>query len=724
MRRLPVFLSIIGLISLIGLIGIKGKGLVWAASSSKLGIFLLASYKDGSNGGEKIINACPKVVTFYDPQNSPERLQLLRDYKTKCPGGISVVRVHDGISGKQVDFAKDPAKTADEFSTLILGEVNRIGNPTLVNYVSGTNEFENYDDEELVFQEKTEKWQWLGMFWTRLAQNISQAGFKPNIGDINVGHPNVNTSEVLNVLIPTLREVKKLGGAWSYHGYTIDYLMDAGGKTVLENPLHYREFYDHFRKYAPDLLDLPLLITETGVAEGGDRLQGFMPDNIEKFKQWLEWYDGQLQQDGYVIGATIFQSGDIGQWASFNTDYIAEWLCTKLGGTDCKVSVAEYKGSTTTAESCKPSFADQLTDYMREISTSMQKNFITEQLLRINQGNLPPLNLKSKTGAENEDCQNEDTKTFGTVAEGAKLYTVAKAIKTPESHNLEENLWETAKKKMETLLGIGGDSAKKWSETGLPPGVADEIYNRDEKTAGLSNLAYKIEGEQVLGISDFFAKIMNQSLFVKYCEGLPPQLCKDNKLIGYKPVESLTPVPSGGPSVSIAPPPAGGGGYGSVGKCELGYGYCSVEYLKPFFDNDQIKAEKASQICWAESTGKRDALNRGCFKENVACRYRETSVGLFQINLWFDKRCPGTLQNTVWGNKAGCSSGANIADCNCNDLIWNPPISCEEGPNYESCLADFSNPETNINFAKNLSGGGVDWSPTWSTALPENCDIE
>lgn len=713
MRRLPVFLSIIGLISLIGLIGIKGKGLVWAASSSKLGLFLIYS----SDGGQKVINACPKIMTFYDPQGDSNRLARLRDYKSKCSGGIVVVRIHIGSEGIKYKLSSDPLLSADDFfqkvtSPAITQLTSTIG-PN--DYISGTNEFENLPDELADKNSDPKNWEWVGKFWLRLAQNINKAGFKPNIGDINVGHP--ENLSAIGFLAPYLKEIKKLGGAWSYHGYTVDYSMNNTDSTELDNSLRYRQFNDILRR-DPDLASMPLLLTETGAAETGagveQKFAGYLTNNkIEEFKTWLTWYDGEIGKDNYVVGATIFQSGETGQWASFNTDYIAEWLCTKLGGTDCKVTVTEYKGSTSTTNSCKPSFADQLTDRMREISTAMQKNFITEQLLRINQGNLPPLNLKSKTGAENEECQNEDTKTFGTVAEGAKLYTIAKAINTPESHNLEESLWETAKKKMETLLGIGGDSAKKWSETGLPPGVADEIYNRDEKTAGLSNLAYKSEGGQVLGISDFFAKIMNQSLFVKYCEGLPQQLCKDNKLIGYKSGESLTPAPSGGPGISIAPPPAGGGGYGSVGKCELGYGYCSVEYLKPFFDNDQIKAEKASQICQRESTSDPTRLNDMCLPKYAPQeRTLDYSVGLFQYNLAAsNNRCPAGITRDPWDTEGYCRVVNESELAICRNRFYDPT----ENINKAVALSTSTN-------SKGISEKGIYWGH-WSAAGPNYCDV-
>ena len=134
-------MMVISLIGLIGLIGIKREA--WAASSSKLGLFVIYF----SDGGEKVTMACPKIMTFYDPQNSQTRQDLLHDYKTKCPNGIAVVRIHDGVAEKQVDFQEKPENSADEFSEIILKKVSELGtDASLVDYVSGTNEFENYDN--------------------------------------------------------------------------------------------------------------------------------------------------------------------------------------------------------------------------------------------------------------------------------------------------------------------------------------------------------------------------------------------------------------------------------------------------------------------------------------------------------------------------------------------------------------------------------------------------
>ncbi|OGG27086.1 hypothetical protein A2960_03015 [Candidatus Gottesmanbacteria bacterium RIFCSPLOWO2_01_FULL_39_12b] len=350
------------------------------------------------------------------------------------------------------------------------------------------------------------------------------------------------------------------------------------------------------------------------------------------------------------------------------------------------------------------------------------------ELKEINTAGLPPKTLVTDNNASDPDCQPSQDESA--VAGTSYQYNAAAAAQQTftESSEVGSNFFS----KFTDFFGFfnkGNERAIDYASSQLPSSsdIVKKELSRDFNTPAQSNLLSQADSNQVLGLSTGLEKAMQKALDIVKCANRPPELCDKNSAGSGS---NTLPAPGAGYPV-ISPPPAGGGGYSRMGKCELGYGYCSVEYLKPFFDNDQIKAEKASQICWAESRGDREALNRGCFKDNIACRYRETSAGLFQINLWFDTRCPGALQNTVWGNREDCIVNGEhlpVSQCpSCKNLIWNPPISCEEGPNYSSCIASFSNPETNINFAVGLSKDscgeiGTDWHD-WSTASADNCDI-
>ena len=99
---------------------------------------------------------------------------------------------------------------------------------------------------------------------------IAAAGFKPCIGSIAVGNPPGTPSQIqsnISTFVPALRQAKSLGGAWSYHAYTINYTTDTGVEYYYS--LRYRQFYSQFASQYPDLADMPLILTEGGVDQSG-----------------------------------------------------------------------------------------------------------------------------------------------------------------------------------------------------------------------------------------------------------------------------------------------------------------------------------------------------------------------------------------------------------------------------------------------------------------------
>jgi len=91
-----------------------------------------------------------------------------------------------------------------------------------------------------------------------------------------------------------------------------------------------------------------------------------------------------------------------------------------------------------------------------------------------------------------------------------------------------------------------------------------------------------------------------------------------------------------------------GGDYLSetCGYTKPGTGYCSPEYLRPFFQeaglpNPDKEAEIASRICQRESNSKPTAFNSNCIKGTSV----DYSVGLFQINML--PRCPGSFKDAT-----------------------------------------------------------------------------
>ncbi len=686
MRWLP-FLGLIILISLGGFFIPQ----VRAASSGKLGLFVIYF----SDGGEKVTLACPKIMTFYDPQNDANRQKLLNTYKTKCPGGTSVLRLHDVLEGKKYTVSQDPVNSADDIFASIQKAVNNMPQDArnMIDYVSGTNEF-----DQIPVLDSQEAAEWTAKFWTRLAENIKNIlGKKPNIGDINVGFP--HDINLIKYLMPAFKKVKEMGGAISYHGYTVDYAMDVN--TELKSALRYQLYYEYINK-DPQVSGLPLLITETGAAEAGTGIEqkyaGYMPNNIEKFKKWLEWYDSELQKDTYVVGATIFQSGETGQWASFNTDHIAEWLCTKLGGTDCKVKVAPYNGSESSpVDKCakKPSKVEELKQFL---SNLFKKN-VTD-LKRINKGDLPPLNIDSGGAKKEDDCVDEAA---DTVLEGAQQYNIAASRGQPPSETSSLNWWQSALDKVIDAFPFGNKKAEEYLNASLPPNVGTEILvSEGQPLASQGETLRGQRGQGVLGIFGSKDKAMERALSVKYCAGLPAGLCgEDSMPLGTK-KDTVSPTPGVGEVgqyPEIVPPPGCGqadsGTDGYTGnECALVQtGWCSVSCLKRFTDGNIETAARLSQICMLESGGNPVAgPNTGCLKG----RTQEYSVGLFQINLI--DRCSGGILNE-WAERKICT----ILDENI----------------FNQCVADMEDPIQNINKAYSLTNGGWNWNP-WKIAS-ERC---
>ena len=76
---------------------------------------------------------------------------------------------------------------------------------------------------------------------------------------------------------------------------------------------------------------LPFILSEAGVDQNGDpKTSGWAARGSEgDYKNWLSWFNGQINQDSYVLGATLYQIGD-NHWSSFNIESIADWISKSL----------------------------------------------------------------------------------------------------------------------------------------------------------------------------------------------------------------------------------------------------------------------------------------------------------------------------------------------------------------------------------------------------------
>ncbi len=294
-------------------------------SNSKLSAHLINGYTVGSSS---IVAGKPRVlkVLALDSGFPSGLVQAMRDYKAKAPGGKVVVRVY---SPKNYSLANDPTASALDFwNTVIQPPLNGISasDRALIDYLEGPNEGET---PTLGYPSSPQGSQWFNQFWTNLTPLIVAAGYKPCVGSIAVGNP--GSFSDLDPFVPALRQAKAAGGAWSYHAYTIQYSTDVGVEVWYS--LRYRQFYSYFAQQGySDLLNLPLILTEGGVDATGDpSTSGWQARGTAvQYERWLNWFDGQMSQDSYLLGCTLFENGDSSGWSSFELEPIAGWMKTYL----------------------------------------------------------------------------------------------------------------------------------------------------------------------------------------------------------------------------------------------------------------------------------------------------------------------------------------------------------------------------------------------------------
>jgi hypothetical protein len=148
---------------------------------------------------------------------------------------------------------------------------------------------------------------------------LADQGLKACIGNFSTGMPPVER-EVWEAFYPAIDSAMAHGGVLGLHEYSapdMDWLFDYGvGEGWLTG--RYRKVYRQF--LAPDHREIPLVITECGI-DGGVRGEGSKGwksyQTAESYFNQLVWYDSLLQEDNYVMGATIFAL-EIPNWDDFD----------------------------------------------------------------------------------------------------------------------------------------------------------------------------------------------------------------------------------------------------------------------------------------------------------------------------------------------------------------------------------------------------------------------
>jgi len=292
-------------------------------SGGKLSLHLIGRYTPGARA---VVASGPPVLKILDL--GPEMRRAMREYKRLWPQGKTVLRVYTRRSYPRetdpTEAARDSWQTVLQPAVMSLPEEER----RLIDYLEGPNECEHYPVWESA---KTAGWH--ARFWQALAPLIAKGGFLPCAGSIPVGNPPGPPDEIeakMLAFVPGLLAANAVGGAWSYHAYSLKYGTDEAEETWTS--LRYRMLHDMVARAHPELSRMPLIITEAGVDYRGDREKdGWQArGDRAKFESWLTWFDTRLREDDYVLGATLFQCGDVRGWPSFETEPINGWLAGYL----------------------------------------------------------------------------------------------------------------------------------------------------------------------------------------------------------------------------------------------------------------------------------------------------------------------------------------------------------------------------------------------------------
>jgi|GEM_PF-6954421 len=296
------------------------------ASLHKTGVYLMSNY---SSGARQIIMAKPQIIKVMDPSYHPGLLQAVKDYKNINSNGLVVIRFYEGTQNIKMSTSDDPELSAEMyFNQIIDPRLNALGNNLqLFNYLETPNELDN-----------TPGWEsggnavWLGRFWAKLVSLNAQKGIKTCIASIPVANPPGDYQAIkarMQDFLPALQATLQTGGALCYHAYTLNYTTDAAQEAAAS--LRYRLIHQAISEIDPASANLPIILSEAGVDQSGDpKNSGWQArGGPQQYINWLIWFDQQISQDNYVLGATLYQIGDT-SWSSFDLEPIAGWITQNL----------------------------------------------------------------------------------------------------------------------------------------------------------------------------------------------------------------------------------------------------------------------------------------------------------------------------------------------------------------------------------------------------------
>jgi hypothetical protein len=252
---------------------------------------------------------------------------FLADVRARSPETIIIGRVTlEQVDLNQSDMAAQARRAVEAVLPLALDE-RRAG---LVDAWEGFNEPVPGDEAQM---------RKLAELEAERVRLLAERGLRAVVGNFGAGQPPL---EWWSAFRPALEVAQAHGGYLGLHEYSaptmwfntnrepLDFRAAPGDEGWLT--LRYRKVYRQF--LIPWGLRLPLLITECGVdglvaerpgppgkgwKEFGSYWAelGMGPDAPGNYVEQLVWYDSQLQQDDYVLGATIFAMTAFQEWISY-----------------------------------------------------------------------------------------------------------------------------------------------------------------------------------------------------------------------------------------------------------------------------------------------------------------------------------------------------------------------------------------------------------------------
>ncbi len=240
--------------------------------------------------------------------------------------------------------SKDPAQVARDMVEFYLPLY--MENNAWVDYWEGLNEvtYPNYE--------------WYAVFEATRACEMQKHGLKAAIGGFSTGTPEPWQFEAF---LPAIEAGIQCGailttheyGAptmylWFSQGLPASYGHDAMPAYPDRGPLMGRYRYLYYNVLLPRGLNIPLVISETGIdggagagqrpgysdAQGWLGFEGYwtkelgITDTAQFYVDQLAWYDSMMRQDSFVIGATIFNAGPNDTWKSFDVTKLIPPLIT------------------------------------------------------------------------------------------------------------------------------------------------------------------------------------------------------------------------------------------------------------------------------------------------------------------------------------------------------------------------------------------------------------